>query len=48
MNQYLDRRPRRVHMHRETEEPIVVARRVEASTIESEVVRVCSIRISSS
>ncbi len=48
MNQYLDRRARRVHMHRETEESIVVVRREDASTIESEVVRVRSIRISSS
>ena len=34
--------------HRETEEAIVVVRRVDASTIEIEVVRARSIRISSS
>ena len=48
MNQYLDRRPRRVHMHRETVGTMAVARREDVSTIETEVVRVCSIRISSS
>ena len=35
-------------MHRETEEPIAVVRREDVSTIEMEVVRVRSIRISSS
>ncbi len=34
--------------HRETDESIVVARRVDVSTIETEEVRVRSIRISSS
>ena len=55
MNQYLDRRSRRVHevwilevAHRETVESNVVVRRVDVSTIETEVVRVRSIRISSS
>ncbi len=48
MNQYVEGRTRRVHMHRETEESIVVVRRVDVSTIETEVGRVGSIRISSS
>ena len=48
MNQYLDRQPRRVHMHRETEESSVIVRREDVGTIETEVVRVRSIRISSS
>ncbi len=41
-------RERRNAAHRETEEAIVVVRRDAASTIETEVVRVRSIRISSS
>ncbi len=55
MNQYLDRRARRVHevwilevAHRETVESRVVVQREDVSTIEMEVVHVRSIRIGSS
>ncbi len=55
MNQYSERRTRRVHevwilevAHRETVESKVVVRRDDVSTIEMEVVRMRSIRIGSS